>query len=401
MRIRNVRVETQGNKISLLATCTIRHFGDDEVYITFPKKYKTFIRADASPFAAMLLIPSMKKGEDLIIEGTISEKLYHNMQHIMKVMLGWKELGLKPIRIIVDGTTQDAQQANIEASFFSGGVDSFYTFFKNKTSKKQKLTHIILVHGFDIELRNQELWQKTRKHAKTLAHEENISIIDVSCNIYRLITPFILWEHAFGGCMAAIALALRQKLQKIYLASSYRYDQQFPGGSHSAIDKYWSTEKLTFVHHGGDVTRFEKVKYIANFSHALKHLRICNDTRDGTYNCGVCDKCVRTMISLAIVGKLNNASTLPKKLDLALVKNLAIQHEFSAIFQRENLAALQQNHPNPKLEEAIEQSLKKLSNNHHNALPDTVLSKLIYADNEYNRGRIYELISYLRYKLFL
>src|ERR1700730_1592370 len=74
MKVKDVRFEKNGRKVRLSARCKIRKVGWDRVYFEFDAKYAPWIVADASPFAAALLIPAMKMGEDLEIGGLVSNK---------------------------------------------------------------------------------------------------------------------------------------------------------------------------------------------------------------------------------------------------------------------------------------------------------------------------------------
>lgn len=76
MTIKDVRLQETRTTVSLVATCKIRRVGTDTVRFTFSKKLKPMI-------AAALLLPSMRQGEDLIIEGSVSQKLLDGMHRIM------------------------------------------------------------------------------------------------------------------------------------------------------------------------------------------------------------------------------------------------------------------------------------------------------------------------------
>src|SRR5277367_4158821 len=106
MKVRNIRLHETESTVSLLADCKIRHIGWDTMYFTVDKKYKDFIYADASPFAAALLIPAMFLGEDLIVEGSFSRKLYNGMKPITDKLLEWgwplKRVDVKSRNIIED-----------------------------------------------------------------------------------------------------------------------------------------------------------------------------------------------------------------------------------------------------------------------------------------------------------
>ncbi|HUO85661.1 MAG TPA: hypothetical protein VM534_11160 [Thermoanaerobaculia bacterium] len=50
---------------------------------------------------------------------------------------------------------------------------------------------------------------------------------------------------------------------------------------------------------------------------ALKVLRVCHENPESAeYNCGRCEKCLRTMITLEIAGVLGRAQTFREPLDL-------------------------------------------------------------------------------------
>jgi hypothetical protein len=74
----------------------------------------------------------MRQGEDLVIEGSVSAQLYRGMHAITQEVLKW-DIGLQPIKIEAGALVADPPRPQRSASFFSGGVDSFYTYLKHKT----------------------------------------------------------------------------------------------------------------------------------------------------------------------------------------------------------------------------------------------------------------------------
>ena len=396
MEIRNVSLKEVDDSIVLSADCTLRHFGSDTIYFKFDKKYKDFIVADASPFAAALLVPAMKLGQDLIIEGAISEKLYRGMHEVMTIMLSWN-IGLKPISIIASELKKDEYAPQKNASFFSGGVDSFYTYLKNKESGKEKINYFILANGYDISLDSTELWKTTRNIIQDIGRKEHIEIIEVESNVRRMIEPIIPWGFTHGGCLAALGLSLRKELKSIFIASSYHNDQMFPWGSHPDTDYLWSTETLSFHHDGADVNRVQKVGFIAEYPIVLENLRVCYLNKKNKFNCGQCDKCLRTMINLRIAGALERPKTLPHVIDLERLRNLSIEREHGAIYYKENLAALEKLGIDQPLQQAIRESLLNLTPEQSYAMD--ALTKIWFLDYYYNRGRLYDIVNFARKKL--
>lgn len=407
MKIRNVQLREEGQFISLTADCKIRHIGTDRIYFKFEKKYRNFIAADASPFAAALFIPSMKMGQDLIIEGSISQKLQDGMQEIMGKMTSWN-LGLKPISIIASEVKLDkAAAVGSDASFFSGGVDSFYTYLKRK-DQAEKIDYLILANGFDISLDNPGLWKQTCKTVNEIVWNEDVEVIKVESNIRELIEPVMVWEYTHGGCLAALGLALRNNLKNIYIPSSLAIGQLMPYGSHPDLDPLWSTESLSFIHDGAEVKRVDKVKYIAQIPLALKHLRVCYINAKGKFNCGACDKCLRTMMSLRIADKLEEAETFPHSIDLELVKKMTVSEKQNAVMHEENLEELERLGIDPELQKSIRKvlkdfyfpkfSLKKATKKVRHFATET-LNQIMLIDFFYNQSRLHKEKVYWQNKL--
>ena len=94
------------------------------------------------------------------------------------------------------------------------------------------------------------------------------------------------------------------------------------------------------MHDAVDVTRPQKVRALAEHQVALDHLRVCFKNKNGAYNCGRCEKCMRTMIALAGANALERCKTLPSRLDPRDVRRLPINSSGQHMFINENIVAL-------------------------------------------------------------
>lgn len=391
MIIKDINIKTDDHFVKIKANCKIRRFGYDQVYFKVDKKYKNFVYQDASPFAAALLIPSMRQGEDLIIKGSVSKKLYNGMKSIRDIFLSWN-LGLKPIDIKADALAIDNREPKKIASFFSGGVDSFYTYLKHKKDLK-KIEFFILINGFDINLTNNKLWLATLGNISQLATEEKIELITIESNIRPLIDPIFPWNLTHGGCLTAAGLLLRGSISKIFIPSSLTKEQQDPWGSNLETDKLWSTEKLEFIHDGVEASRVNKASQIAKSEIVLKHLRVCYSNKESTYNCGNCEKCMRTMISLQIAGALDKTKTFSDNtINLGRLSKLKIMKD-NLFFDEENLAELKRKNIYPELQRALKKCIRSNKTNNHrtglrSTIADSILLKIIYLDHIYTKGKM-------------
>lgn len=399
MIVKDTHMHRTGATTVLSAKCKIRKVGWDRVFFSLDDSTQgDRVHNDANPFAAALLLPSMKQGTDLIIEGSISEQLYKGMHAIMQEVLQW-DIGLEPIKIEAAALTADPPRPRRSASFFSGGVDSFYTYLKHKADpvKADRINGFILVNGFDINRHNVVLWDRALENIKSVSRADNVALLVVRSNIQDLVEPVLLWDYAHGGCLAAVGLFLRGAFHQIYIPSTHSVSEQIPWGSNLALDGHWSTESTTFIHDGTEATRLEKViSQIARSPLALKHLRVCFANERGAYNCGRCDKCLRTMINLFVAGALEKSGTFPHHIDPDLVAAVpTIPGEHGGIFHTENLRALQERNIAPDLQHAISASMR-------NAVvmkpgPRRIIEdRLKYLDHLYSRGYVYSVWERLR-----
>jgi len=392
MIIRDTQLHRTAEATTLSAKCRIRKIGWDRIYFSLSNSaHAHYAHDDASPFAAALLLPSMKQGEDLIIEGSISRQFYNGMHVIMQEVLRW-DIGLKPIKIEAGTLARDSPKPARSAAFFSGGVDSFYTYLKHKTDpvRANRIISFILVSGFDIDRRNVQLWNRTLENIRSVAEADEVELIVVRSNIQALVEPILLWDYAHGGCLAAAGLFLRGAFHQIYIPSTHSVAEQIPWGSNLVLDGHWSTEGTTFIHDGTEATRIEKViSQIARSSLALEHLRVCFANEPGFYNCGKCDKCLRTMINLYVAGVLEKSATFPHHIDPDLVAAVpTIPGEHGGIFHTENLRALQERNLASELQQAISTSMSNAVVMKH-SLKQIAEDRLKYMDHVYTRGFFY------------
>lgn len=399
MKIINIRIKESETTVSLLADCKIRRIGWDTMYFTFDKRYKDFIYKDASPFVAALLIPAMYLGEDIVVEEHLSRRLFEGMGRIMDKILEWKwpmkHIEIKDKNIAADTTEPKAKNVGV---FFSGGVDSFYTYLKHQKDVNDPITHLILVNGNDIDLRNKKLWDATKQNIQDVAKEGGVELITVETNTQSLLEPIISPDFTHGGSLAAVGLCLRKGFKKIYIPSSFSVEEQVPYGSHPDLDKHWSTEGLLFEHDGTEVMRFQKLeREIIHSPVALKYLRVCYMNKKQAYNCGRCEKCLRTMISLHILGKLKEATTFPPTIDLARVTEVVAASGPINTGHWQNLAFLKKKNMDIPLQRAIEKGLSHVTDTTHTS-SYRLYKKIQYIDHMYFYGIAFKVWDSLKHR---
>jgi hypothetical protein len=304
MQLTDVSVETDKNSLRLIGHAQMSQSKQKfDIYFQYPIKYLDWVSNAADAFAVAMLVPSMKAGESLVIGPAISSQLYFNLPRVRDIFHAWYP---DCQRIEIEATTRAEAPRPKErrgASFFSGGVDSFYTLLKCRRDQclPGPLTHIIFMRGVETPLERSEGVERSQALAEEVAAHVGAQCIVGETNI-RSQFP-LHWEtYYFGSGLSATALGLSGGLGYACIPSSLSYKHLKPHGS-TPFDELFSTESLQIIHDGAEAMRPEKLEQIVRWERdlVLSHLRVCIMNSGGDYNCGKCYKCVRTAVALKIL----------------------------------------------------------------------------------------------------
>ena len=278
---------------------------------------------DASSLVAAALPIAMGEGKAVDLgDLRLDPVLAAGVPQWQEVFASWYPDRLQ--RVEVRGRTgRPGRAAKGIGCFFTGGIDSFHSVLANR----DRLTHLVFVHGFDVPLEGlPDLRAEVTRRVQQAAQELGLPLIEVETNLHDLSdTRRSPWGTTYHGvALAAVGHLLSGTLGELVIGATHSYNDLFPYGSHPLTDPLLSSSRLRFTHHGCEADRVEKTIHCATSDVALRHLRVCWENRDGTYNCGTCKKCLRTMIALRIAGRLEACETLPHEIDLDAVRALPL-----------------------------------------------------------------------------
>lgn len=337
------------------------------------------------------LLPSMFSDRPLICEGSIDALLLENVDRIQAILqrfFNWRRIERQEFygpdaealaRIVEieapaqselraqgqgDGQTPSQSQSQSQSRshregarakgvgcFFTGGLDSFYTLLTHQ----EEITHLVFVLGYDVPTESvfaKEVVERLGLIARGLGKE----LVVLETDLRKTSDRLIHW-HMYHGCaLAAAGQLLAPVIGKIYVPSTYTYEDLSPLGSHPLLDPLWSTTDLELVHHGLEKDRPQKALLVGNSELARQHLRVCWENRHGQYNCGECEKCIRTLVEFAVGGQ--TVESIPARFSLDDIERLPLDPRVTK-FWRASLTMAQQEQPNSDLTRAIEKRLKQ------------------------------------------
>lgn len=345
------KINTKSNENSVSSTISIHQ-----------KNYTLFFKVEgikpvwrAEAFVALTLLPAMRLGMDIDCPYALSKMFYKNLTKIQDILLSWHS-DLKPITIrnALLSKQNPLPQAK-QALFFTGGLDSSYSLLKNSNN----LNDLIFVNGFDVSLQNPTLFNKICPVLKNIASQKNKRFIVVHSNARDFLETVMQfdWTDTHGLALASVAQICSSIYSHVYISSSLPYGYLQPYGSHPLLDPLWSTESLQLIHDGCEKDRVEKAKYIARDEQILKSLRVCWENPENAYNCGRCEKCIRTMVQLEIAGVLEKCESFDQRLEINKLKIRFPGASFATLFRERYLPHLKASGHNPALEKKLKRAL--------------------------------------------
>lgn len=321
MRISDISIRSDASTQTLSGK-----IDDFDLWFRFPNSLSVSQRGD--PFLVAALLPSMLRGESIELPDSapVSPTLLTGLAELQEIFCKWDKR-FKRVTIYADAQEAPVLNDGV-ASFFSGGVDGCFTFWNHKS----EITDLLFVHGVDIQFNESTIFDEAFAANSEFAMSQGKRLSPIVTNIRQFCHPRgTPWTIFHGAGLASFGLAL--SFPKVYIAATHTYAELFPWGSHPLTDRLWSTEATQFVHDGAQASRSEKVRAIAARPEILRLLRVC--WRDISYNCGDCEKCVRTRIALHLLDV--ETPTLRRLKSTDPIKQLTIWDENDLAFFVDNL----------------------------------------------------------------
>lgn len=278
------------------------------------------------------LLLAMSTDGVLVLDRPVSSRLLDNADTIQDILLSWHGHKLSRARIEVAARASDApDRAPGVVACFTGGVDSFYTLVNNS----ERITHLVYVHGFDIPLGRADLYAAVAPHLRDVAAEAGVELVEMSSNL-KSFFPHLSWATmTHGPALASIGMLLTGRCGTLLIPASHTYSQLYRWGSHPLLDSRFSTDMVRIEHDGAHASRVDKTVTLARSPVAQRHLRVCWQNT-GSYNCGVCGKCLRTKTCLRLAGALESFRTFDHFVDPAVLRATPIANASDLSFVTEN-----------------------------------------------------------------
>ena len=326
-------IEEIGDKVYLKSHIKDEHQNiDEDIWYSTTKEYGSFLCDEvADAFVTSVLLQAIRYGEDIVVDAVISEKLFFNLQFslIHTISISWGDIDNK-IKVIPAGTIKPDFHSKAVGCGCSLGVDSLSAIFRyasEECPESYRITHLTFFNvgamGYKNLEKAKQSYEKDYSMIKEFADTYNLPLVSVESNASLLFKEFDFDQSGIIRNMSAV-LAM-QKLFRVYYYASGQPNQNFEF-TRTVMSHYgavllplMSTENTELIIADQDKSRIDKTKSLMDNPVAHHHLYVCwkelivnmhpkskiVQIKDKYLNCTRCDKCLRTALTLDILGKLD------------------------------------------------------------------------------------------------
>ncbi len=291
---------------------------NDEIHTTVSSNVAKYLSIDRiDPIVTGLLIFAVRNGYDFISDLPITDELLYGLNyHLIPAISAEAHTPLIKAPVI----KPFENKGDIVATGISCGVDSLYTVatHTNLPNAAGNITHLAF---FDAgSHRPEKGLSKTkegrREMARKFACDNNFEYIEITSSI-----PEFIFYHSGNYShvenhmytMLHCVLSIAQGVKYYYYSAGLTYREfncsYTPAKDYDAA--YYdlltlmaaSFGPIKFFAAGGEATRLEKLRLLADYTPAHNSLNVCVNT---VKNDNVCFKCARTLLELDALGKLDS-----------------------------------------------------------------------------------------------
>jgi hypothetical protein len=270
------------------------------------------------PFAVALLLPAMIRGEPLVIEGAIDERLLLALKGPVQATLALLDPAWR--RVPVEADTRrpgETSHAAGGAAAMSGGIDSMHLALHRlldpavPESLKVRLFihHHVGAHGDDDHVFDEQL-----AHARRIADSFGLPLLGARC---RLTDAYQGMRYIHCQTMRNVAASMTLD----HLFSHYHFASTDTVGGTPTLSRFkgismlepqllplFNTDTVEWHPFGGDTTRLAKTAEVLADDRLRSTLLVCmrGFRRDrAALNCGRCYKCSRALLHAEAIGTLD------------------------------------------------------------------------------------------------
>ena len=282
-------------------------------------------------YDAFVLVPlylAMYYHTDLHICGHMSKLLYQNIKWYVRRILCDFSPDLAMVDVKADDFASIPGKGELIGTGISCGVDSLCTIMDHFVKEKDPDYRINSLFLFDAgfyglyeDPKARERYEGHLQRNKKAADEMGLPVIEIMTNAHSFFIKEIGFTKVAFFTNYSCVLSLQKVMSKYYPSSAYSYSEEKIYGipelnpdmaeyCEAYLVPLIETEHTRLIVDGCQYSRTQKTENIADWDIAQRYLNVCIANPADGGNCCMCSKCMRTMVPLEALGKLEKFSSV-------------------------------------------------------------------------------------------
>ena len=290
-----------------------------DLFLETEERVAEAVLPDPGVFLAACLLPAWSRGERRVrVSGPVCPVLAERSRTAVGMARRWYPDGAHdaPVLELPDGLQARAPVDGQTVAMLSCGIDSLATLRWNTL-------HIPRDHPDAIRLcvhftydddpapsarRLAEVTAPRRPAIEAVTADAGVDAVALRTNLWWLMDDGYFFTSTWhGACLAAMLTAFAGGYRRGCIASSHNPEVVEPYGSHPLLDESFTSAHFRVDHDLFSMGRSEKLALVAGWPAGTANVRVCQNDVRGADNCGTCEKCIRTQVQFAALGRLDVA----------------------------------------------------------------------------------------------
>lgn len=262
-----------------------------------------------------LLIPAMRSGADLDLEGAVSSSLLDHARGTLQTVLREALPGVRRIRVNASTETESGPASTAVGLGFSAGVDSLFSILQHRDPALPSIDgpapdHLQFFSVGSHGVNGRTVFEARRAHLERAAAVLAMPLVWLDSNLDDFFDLNFQLTHPLRNAAAAHVLSRGMGVSVMSstgIAKGYLRERTVDLSQWDRLlFPACSTSRLRLVSVGMSYPRVEKTRVVSR--HAVTHdmLDVCTKSRVKGGNCSACWKCLRTMLTLDVLGRLDS-----------------------------------------------------------------------------------------------
>jgi len=303
------RPRTEGDTLEVAATLTHPDGRCDRQWWRLPAAWADAATPWADPFVVGLSFTMMAWGHDVRVEGRVSPSLLENLETYMAVWHVWRPDECRPVQIRAEEEVEapPPPEPGRAITLFSCGVDSCFTLLRHRREqmgrRNRNIAAGVVLNGFNLRLSNpkaQKIYDGMLADAHVMLDSMDVACVPMCGDVEGLSThPYNRHGVYLIRALRLLAGAFDAALVPNTVTAD---DIGWIWGQHPFTDPMLSSRHFRVIDDGAECQRYQKLRAIADWPEAMRHLRVCASNPDSHVNCCRCEKCIRTILAFRAAG---------------------------------------------------------------------------------------------------